>query len=139
MDIREIDLTINQERLIEMLDAHMASLKEELFPYQKEHFSFASYEGGEYTGGITGEILWNTAHISLLAVDPAKKGRGIGKILLKQAEDYAKQNRCTQIHLETMSYQAPLFYEKNGFKIFGELKDFMQPGVTRFYLAKRLG
>ncbi|MEN2667104.1 GNAT family N-acetyltransferase [Listeria aquatica] len=116
MDIREIDLTINQERLIEMLDAHMASLKEELFPYQKEHFSFASYEGGEYTGGITGEILWNTAHISLLAVDPAKKGRGIGKILLKQAEDYAKQNRCTQIHLETMSYQAPLFTKKMALK-----------------------
>nr|WP_246215546.1 GNAT family N-acetyltransferase [Listeria valentina] len=89
-------------------------------------------------GGVTGEILWNTMHVSLLAVNPAEKGNGVGTLLLKQAEEYAKQNQCTQIHLETMSYQAPRFYEKNGFKVFGELPDFMQQGVTRFYLVKRL-
>lgn len=138
MDIREIDLEVNQERLIDLLETNTASLEADILPYQKSLFSFAAYENGEYIGGVTGEILWNTMHVSLLAVNPAKKGKGVGTLLLKQAEEYAKQNQCTQIHLETMSYQAPRFYEKNGFKVFGELPDFMQQGVTRFYLVKHL-
>ncbi|MHC5251264.1 GNAT family N-acetyltransferase [Listeria kieliensis] len=138
MDIHEIDWEVNQERLIELLEADAASLEATILPYQKSIFSFAAYESGEYVGGITGEILWNTMHVSLLAVDPTQKGKGIGTTLLKQVEEYAKQNQCTQIHLETMSYQAPRFYEKNGFKVFGELANFMQHGVTRFYLVKYL-
>jgi hypothetical protein len=41
------------------------------------------------------------------------------------------------VFLDTFSFQAPGFYQKLGYRVFGELVDF-PPGHTRQYLTKRL-
>ena len=41
------------------------------------------------------------------------------------------------VYLSTYSFEAPRFYEKLGYEIFGRLEDF-PPGHTKFYMRKSL-
>ena len=61
----------------------------------------------------------------------------LGRELLSRAEELAMQNRCDAIHLDTSDFQAPGFYEKSGFKVFGMLEDY-PPGYRRFFMVKDL-
>jgi ribosomal protein S18 acetylase RimI-like enzyme len=56
---------------------------------------------------------------------------------MKRAEALALEQGCDAVDLDTFDYQAPGFYEKLGFKVFGRLEDY-PPGHRRFYLVKRL-
>jgi hypothetical protein len=51
------------------------------------------------------------------------------------AEAYARERGCRGAYLETFSFQARPLYEKLGFKVFGEIKDF-PPGHSHFFLKK---
>ncbi len=54
-----------------------------------------------------------------------------------RAEVEAKTLRCTNFWLDTFAFQAPRFYEKLGYKQFGELKDYPK-GNKRFFYTKQL-
>jgi len=56
---------------------------------------------------------------------------------LAQAEDEARKRGAKKAYLDTFSFQAPEFYKKYGYKVFGELKEF-PPGHQRYYLTKEL-
>lgn len=45
---------------------------------------------------------------------------------------------CQYAYLDTFSFQAPEFYQKRGYVIFGELPNFPE-GHHRFFLKKELG
>ena len=62
---------------------------------------------------------------------------GFGSRLLTQAEDEARKRGAKNVYLDTFSFQAPEFYKKHGYRIFGELKDF-PVGHQRFFLMKEL-
>ena len=65
------------------------------------------------------------------------RGQGYGHQLLAMAEIEARQRGATEAYLDTFSFQAPEFYKKNGYQIFGVLENF-PPGHQRFYLTKAL-
>lgn len=77
-------------------------------------------------------------HIEYLWVDQTYRGRGLGRQLMQQVEDEAVKRGCIGLHLTTISFQAPDFYEKCGFEKLAELPDFPQPGYARLYMIKRL-
>jgi GNAT superfamily N-acetyltransferase len=56
--------------------------------------------------------------IAKMAVSPEYQGKGIGKLLLKHAIDYAKKNGATSIYLisNTKLTSAVTLYEKLGFQ-----------------------
>ena len=80
-------------------------------------------------GGPDGlDILW---------VAESARRQGLGKAMLGAAEFEAVRRGCTRAHLNTHDFQAPDFYRKQGYQVFGELRD--QPkGHSRFYFAKLL-
>jgi ribosomal protein S18 acetylase RimI-like enzyme len=49
----------------------------------------------------------------------------------------AVEHGCNAIYLDTFDFQAPKFYEKLGFKVFGTLQDY-PTGHQRFYLVKQI-
>jgi GNAT superfamily N-acetyltransferase len=91
----------------------------------------------EVAGGLIGETYWNWFYISLMWLRDDLRGRGYGRRLLLAAEQEARQRGATDAYLDTFSFQAPGFYEKQGYRVFGELADF-PPGHRRYFFAKRL-
>ena len=87
--------------------------------------------------GLTGGTYWGWLHIDILWVDEQIRGQGYGRKLLAAAEQEAARRGCQYTHLDTMSFQARGFYEKQGYVVFGELKDLPQ-GHRRYYLKKAL-
>lgn len=63
--------------------------------------------------------------------------RDRGSRLLDRAEQYALQRGCTHAWLSTHSFQARVLYERHGYALFGELKDY-PPGHSLFFRTKRL-
>ena len=92
---------------------------------------------GEAVGGVTGVVYWDWFSLDLMLIQEQFRGRGYGRRLLVLAEEEARKRGATKVHLDTFSFQAPGFYEKYGYEVFGELADF-PAGHQRIYLRKDL-
>ncbi len=93
--------------------------------------------GGEIVGGVIGATYWDWLYINLMWVREDLRGRGYGQRLLKRAEDEACQRGARHAYLDTFSFQAPGFYQKYGYQVFGELPNF-PTGHQRYFLKKKL-
>jgi len=94
-------------------------------------------ENSKLFGGLIGKIYRECLFIDILWVDENKRGLGYGKKLLIEAEKNAKEDLCIFVHLDTFNFQAPDFYIKNGYEIYGVL-DLYSNDIKRFYLKKEL-
>ena len=107
-------------------------------PRNKKEFAFSVHsKTGEFVGGLLGFTHWNHFFVSAVFVDQRFRREGTGRELLKRAEALALEHGCDTIYLDTFDYQAPGFYNKLGFKVFGKLEDY-PPGHQRFYLIKQI-
>lgn len=91
----------------------------------------------QIAGGLIGETHWGWFYINLMFIKEELRGRGYGHRILTLAEDEAHRYGAKHAYLDTFSYQAPGFYKKHGYEVFGELKDFPL-GHQRYYLKKEL-
>jgi GNAT superfamily N-acetyltransferase len=73
----------------------------------------------------------------VLWIDESVRRQGYGKQLLHAAEQEALRRDCRAAHLDTMSFQALPFYERQGYSVFGVLDD-LPVGEKRIFLCKRL-
>ena len=94
-------------------------------------------ENNSIIAGILGGTYWGWLHIDILRVAEKCRKQGIGSKLLKAAEEEAKKRGCHSVHLDTMSWQAPEFYKKHGYKIISELEN-IPAGNKKFHLIKEL-
>ncbi len=85
---------------------------------------------GATQGGLYAKISGQWLFVDLLIVPEAARGQGLGAKLMDRAETLARKN--------TFSFQAPDFYLRLGFSLFGELKDYPVVGHNRFFMQKRL-
>ena len=76
---------------------------------------------GEASSGVWGSILYGWLFIELLYVAESDRRHGLGSRLLAAVEDAAREQGCVGAWLSTYAFQAPGFYEKNGYEPFGEL------------------
>ncbi len=90
---------------------------------------------GEMAGGIIGEVHWGWFYINLLFVKEELRGHGYGQQLMTLAEQEARLHGAIHAYLDTFSFQAPEFYQKLGYQVFGVLPDF-PPGHQRYYMVK---
>lgn len=94
-------------------------------------------DGSRVRGGLLGFTHWDWLFVQFLWVEEALRGRDWGTRMMTMAEDEARRRDCVGIHLDTMSFQARGFYDKLGYKLFGELADFPR-GHRRYFLWKPL-
>jgi ribosomal protein S18 acetylase RimI-like enzyme len=94
-------------------------------------------EKGNVIGGLLGGTYWGWMYIDILWVKEEYRQRGIGSRLLSEAEGEAVRRGCHHVHLETMSWQAPKFYEKFGYETVGILPD-IPKGNQKYLLTKAL-
>jgi len=92
---------------------------------------------GNVQAGLYGLSYWRWLFVEHLWVAERYRGTGVGSLLLKRCEHVAEQRGCIGVCLNTMSFQAPRFYERHGYRQFGRLED-VPPDHARIWLAKRL-
>lgn len=100
--------------------------------------AFERSREGEIIGGLTGKTYWNYLEISFLWVSEAHQGSGIATKLMGAAEHEAHSRGCRHVVLDTFSFQALAFYQRLGYKEFGQLQGFSGKHA-RHYLHKVLG
>lgn len=92
---------------------------------------------GANSGGLWGIVVADWLFVELLFVPEDCRGRGLGVALLREAEAIAQRRGCIGIRLDTFTFQAPGFYAKQGYTVFGALDDHPR-GHRRIYYYKRL-
>ena len=98
---------------------------------------FVRDDAGSIRGGLLGETFWQWLHISIVWVNESSRGQGLGTRLLALAEEEGLKRGCISAFLDSLSFQAPDFYLKRGYEIWGELKD-LPAGHRRIFLQKKL-
>lgn len=88
-------------------------------------------------GGIIGQLKLNCLHIDLFWIDESVRGNGYGSKLLKAAEEAALEKGCRLVKVDTFSFQAPDFYVKQGFEIYGKIENHPE-GYDQYYLYKKI-
>lgn len=111
---------------------------EQIGPYAYEDFQlYARNRGGQVIGGMFGHFGMGWLYIDYFWLNDTLRSHGLGSQLLKEAEEEARCRGCKGVFLYTYSFQAPDFYQKQGFQIMGVLED-CPPGHQRYYLKKVL-
>jgi GNAT superfamily N-acetyltransferase len=87
-------------------------------------------------GGLLGFTYGDWLFVDVLWVHESMRGKGVGAMLMRGGEDAAKARGCIGAHTDTFDFQAPGFYRRLGYTVFGELGPFTG-GQKRYYLRKR--
>ena len=97
-------------------------------------------QAGTLLGGLVGRThtipMW--FEISVIWIEERLRHQGLGRRLMEQAEYAAYQRGCRYARLASGNFQAPAFYQKLGYTLYGTLEN-CPPGETVFYFWKKLG
>lgn len=93
--------------------------------------------GAEVVGGLLASIWGGVMFIRILWVSEALRGQGFGQRLVEMAERRAAERGCRRVFLDTFSFQAPGFYQKLGYQVYGRAEDWPD-GHAHLFLRKDL-
>jgi ribosomal protein S18 acetylase RimI-like enzyme len=91
----------------------------------------------EVVGGLLGAVWGGVLYVRFLWVGGPRRGQGLGRRLLEEAERRAIAHGCRHVFLDTFSFQAPGFYEKLGYRIYATAEDW-PVGHAHHFLRKDL-
>lgn len=91
-----------------------------IFPNQsladaKKELSYICLDNEKFVGGFHGYFQMNYFYLNFLYVDEEYRGKKISSKLIKIMEEELKKMDIHNIYLFTCSFQAPEFYEKQGY------------------------
>jgi GNAT superfamily N-acetyltransferase len=98
---------------------------------------FVRDEAGQILAGVSGGMWGGYLEIKNLWVREDLRGRGLGRQLLQAAEQTARAHGCGQVLLDTHDFQAPEFYKKLGYNVFGVFEG-IGGRHARYYFRKKL-
>ncbi|MEM1551947.1 MAG: GNAT family N-acetyltransferase [Candidatus Bathyarchaeia archaeon] len=135
-------------KILELIKRNGEPLNEDLeaifnfeSPNEKCRF-FVAEEDGKIVGFSRVHFYrWNkSAYVINLLVDAGYRRRGIGSLLLKAMEDFAREKGARVLMFDTAIDNIPALnlYLKNGFKICGYNEKLYENDKTALYLAKEL-
>jgi [ribosomal protein S18]-alanine N-acetyltransferase len=96
---------------------------------------------GKMAGYLCGEVIIDEGHILNLAVHPEHQGKGIASHLIQEMLGIMRERNCRSVFLEVRisNEQARHIYEKFGFALLGERKDYyVSPVEDAVILVLRL-
>ena len=89
-------------------------------------------------GGACGRSSLGLLFLDLLFLPPVLRGRGLGSQVLRRFEAEGARRGCRAAVLTTISFQAPGFYERHGWRRFGDIPC-DPPGTSRIFMTRPLG
>ena len=94
-------------------------------------------DSGQPVGGLLGHTSYGLFFLDLFYLPDELRGSSLGSRVIGLAEAEARQRGCTAAFVYTVMFQAPGFYERHGYRRFGEI-DCSPDGATRIFLTKTL-
>jgi GNAT superfamily N-acetyltransferase len=94
-------------------------------------------DSGKVLGGAIGRSSLGLLFLDLFFLPETLRGAGLGSEVLRRFEDEGRRRGCGSAVLYTISFQAPGFYERNGWRRFGEVPC-LPPGTSRVFMTKEL-
>lgn len=134
---------------LELLDPSVAEidfLEDRLYEFNREATGIDDGQGlgvfvrgddGEIRAAVAGHTWGGCCEIRQVWVDEPLRRQGLGTRLLAAAEAEARRRGCTQLILNTHSFQAPAFYTRRGYTRVGEASDYPR-GHSLISLRKQL-
>jgi len=98
---------------------------------------YALDQNQQIIAGLVAETFWGWLAVDYLWVSDAHRHKGLGRLLVLEAETVAIQRKCQWAKVSTFSFQAPSFYQNLGYQIAGQLDNY-PPGHTMYWLTKTL-
>jgi len=127
-----------QEDLQTLSEGMLAHHKNSGHPRKTEKYSiFLKDKDGKVFGGVIVSFLWNGMEINSLWVDESVRNQGWGRKLMQEVEEEGRKRGCTVSYTNTFPWQAPEFYEKLGYTLYGKLED-LPKGFSLSYYSKKL-
>jgi N-acetylglutamate synthase-like GNAT family acetyltransferase len=105
---------------------------------KKDAVLFQSFnENNVLHGCVYLEKKQHTMYLGMLTVSPLMQAKGIGKLLLSEAEKYVAEQKCSLIEMTVISIRTELiaWYHKHGYRNTGETKPF--PNDIKFGIPKQ--
>jgi ribosomal protein S18 acetylase RimI-like enzyme len=94
-------------------------------------------DGDRLAGGIHGWSWGGCCELVSLWVEESRRGRGLGRALLLEAEAEARRRECIQLVLFTHAEQAPQLYLALGYQVVGAVEDY-PAGSAAYWFRKAL-
>jgi len=79
---------------------------------------------GKTDGGLIGYTGRGWLYVEMLFVPERLRGQGLAGRMLQMAEDEARVHGCKGAYIDTINPTARRAYERQGFEVFGRLKNF---------------
>lgn len=139
------DQTVSEQRedyltnqLVAFNQAHSTALPIEHFDPLPLHI-YVLDRAENILGGLVARThaIPSWLEISIIWIEEHFRYQGLGRRLVEQAEYVAYQRGCRYARLATGNFQAPTFYQKLGYTLYGTLEN-CPPGETVFYFWKKL-
>ncbi len=120
MDIRIED---GDPSIAELIESELlASLQESLVQAENRSFVLSARSPeNSLIGGLTASTSYGWVLIKVMWVDEAQRNKGVGRLLMEEAEAKGRGLGCHSAWLDTSNPNAKTFYETLGFEVFGEL------------------
>jgi GNAT superfamily N-acetyltransferase len=91
----------------------------------------------DVVGGLTGRTSRGVLFIDMFFLPESMRGTGLGSQLLEMAEEEGRRRGCRIGLLHTNDFQAPGFYQKHGWREYGNFPS-DPPGSSRIFFCKDL-
>lgn len=124
----------------EEVQSRIGGLREYNRRFMKESSDLSCYiedEAGNCVGGITAWRADELIYVDLLFVEESKRKLGLGAKLLTFVEEEGRKLGAKYLELGTFGFQAPGFYEKQGYRQFGKLDNCLN-GYGHYFYVKEL-
>lgn len=93
-------------------------------------------ETGDLVGGVIGTVQYGVLHVHQLSTAPTHRRQGLGARLLAALEREALEHGATCALVDTLEFEAPGFYRKQGYTVLGVVGQ--QRGQRKYVLSKNL-
>ncbi|CNE46041.1 GNAT family N-acetyltransferase [Yersinia nurmii] len=134
LNITDVPNPQDEEYVIDSLWAHNDKYdKVDIHPL----FLTITDEDNKIVAGLVARTWWGGLEVQYLWVSDDFRKQGYGRELMLKAEAEAINRGCHMAYVDTFSFQAQEFYEKLGYRVYGELGEYAHKH-TRYYLAKNL-
>jgi ribosomal protein S18 acetylase RimI-like enzyme len=129
----------------EHTDAFGELMKQHISTFNAQHWDASGRQrlglkqldaDGQLCAGLAGRSFGLWCQIENFWVREDYRGQGLGARMLAAAEAIAWQRGCRYILLDTLDFQAPAFYQKQGYVVVWQQQQYPQGDGCKYFLVK---